>query len=265
MKRVLIGAVLTLCVLPLLAQVSDTTWDALVDREVLIIKQDGSEVTGTLIGVDVLEVNVMKEDGRIVVVDKAEVEEVRGVQKQPAEGVKDTAENIPPGNTFFLFNPLGFLQAGPIFEYGFLVGDELYVAPRFRILGLGLLPQVFADFTMNVYSSSVGINIIGQAPAGGKNRWYYGGAVEFGLSWEKGTDNSGDWEGSTGLIILGSNFGYKWRSPSGSFTNLGFFGGAAFELWNEWWYSYAPSYVFENDTSIYFVGGIELSFGWEGD
>jgi small nuclear ribonucleoprotein (snRNP)-like protein len=269
MKQFLVVIGLILFVFPLFADVSDSVWNALIDREVIVEKLDGSEVRGTLIGVGDLDVNVMKDDGKIVSVERSDVEEVRGVTSKPEKSSLSVQGDIPPGSTYFLFNPLGLLQTGPIFEYGFLVSPELYIAPRIRVLGMGLLTQVLAgaadDDWLKIYSFSAGVGIFGQnSPDGGPNRVYYGGTLELGIAFEYGdVGTSYEWEGSTNMLITGASFGYKWRNPTRFFVNLGIFAGVGFTLSSDWYYVDDPGTVYQGKEPTYFVGGLELAVGWE--
>lgn len=56
--------------------VPDAAWNAMVGRDVILHKRDGSEVRGELAGVDGISATVMKEDGRLVVVPRADVIEL---------------------------------------------------------------------------------------------------------------------------------------------------------------------------------------------
>jgi len=269
MKQFVSVIILILFVFPLCAEVSDSVWNALIDRKIVVEKLDGSEVRGTLIGVGDFDVNLMKDDGTIVTVEREDVEEVRGVASKTEKSSQSVQEDIPPGSSYFLINPLGLLQTGPIFEYGFLVSPELYVAPRIRILGMGLLTQVLAgaadDDWLRIYSFSAGVGIFGQnSPDGGPNRVYYGGTLELGFSSEYGDVGTDyEWEGSTNLLITGASFGYKWRKPTRFFMNLGIFAGVGFSLASDWYYVDDPGTVYTSEEITYFVGGIELAVGWE--
>lgn len=269
MKQFVVVIVLILSGLPLCADVSDSVWNALIERQVIVEKLDGSEVRGTLIGVGDFDINVMKDDGTIVTVERGEVEEVRGLASKTEKANQSVEGDIPAGSSYFLFNALGLLQTGPIFEYGFLVNPELYIAPRIRVLGMGLLTQVLAgaadDDWLRIYSFSAGAAIYGQnSPDGGPNRVYYGGTLELGFSFEYGdVGTSYEWEGSSNLIITGASFGYKWRNPTRFFMNLGIFAGVGFTLSSDWYYVDDPGTVYTGDEPTYFVGGLELAVGWE--
>ncbi len=273
MKRLFLCAVLFACALPLAAQVSDSVWNALIDRDVLITKLDGSEVRGELIGVDETSVTVARIDGRIVSVMKADAEEVRTTTATPvAPATEEPADDpavdavrsdIPLGSTYFLVDPLGFLQVGPIVEYGFLVGSSTYVAPRLRIMGLGVLSQAFGSWNLQPYSSSVGVNVTSMFAGSGPNRFYGGGSVEFGMTWSSGVNYYGPWEGTTGLFIVSSSFGHQWRYTGGFGLRLGAFAGVGIELWDEWWYTHSPEIVYANEELLYFVGGVQFALTWE--
>ena len=274
MKRLFLCAVLFACALPLAAQVSDSVWNALIGREVLITKLDGSEVRGELIGVDETSVTVARADGRIVSVVKADAEEVRTTtatpvapapEETPADPAVDAVRSdIPLGSTYFLFDPLGFLQLGPIVEYGFLVGSSTYVAPRLRIIGLGVLSQATSGWVMRPYSTAIGVNTTGMFGGSAPNRFYGGGSVEFGMTWNSGVDYYGAWEGDAGLIMVFGSFGHRWRYVGGFGFSLGAFGGVGSMLWDEWSYTHSPQIVYAyDDPALYFAGGLQLALTWE--
>ncbi len=268
MKRLFLCSVLIVCALPLHADVPDSVWNALVDREVVVGKLDGSRVEGTLIGVADTDITVMREDGRLVTVLRSEVEDVRGVSRAPAPAATEQREDAPKqdyplGSSYFLFDPLGFLQVGPVLEYGFLVGTDLYVAPRIRLLGLGVVSQALSGWEMKAYSLAAGIGVTRMFPTESANRVYGGGTVEFGVSWYEGEDSWESWEGNTGLLILSSNAGYQWRYPSRFFLRFGGFAGVGIELWDRWWYTDDPDEVYKEGTAVYFVFGLQFTLGWE--
>ncbi len=268
MRKIGSVVVFLVCALSLSAQVPDAVWSALQDREVVIVKLDGSEVDGTLIGVAETEVTVMKSDGRIVVVEKTDVEEVRGRTDTPpaareAAPAREERPDLPLGANYFLFDPLGFLQLGPVIEYGFLVGEDLYIAPRFRFVGLGLLTQVLGDFEVMPYSFGIGISGTRMIPAAGANKVYAGGVMEFVLGWSKGEDYWDEWEGNWGMLIFGTNVGYQWRNENRFGVRLGGLLGLGIQLWDSWWYVDDPDVVFDEDTGIYFYFGLQLALSWE--
>ncbi|TVQ95984.1 MAG: hypothetical protein EA403_17150 [Spirochaetaceae bacterium] len=215
-------------------------------------------------------VTVMKSDGRIVVVEKADAEEVRGKADAPVAAparepasARDERPDLPLGANYFLFDPLGFLQLGPVIEYGFLVGEDLYIAPRLRFVGLGLLTQVLGDFEVMPYSFSLGISGTRMIPAAGANKVYAGGVMEFVLGWSKGEDYWDEWEGNWGMLIFGSNVGYQWRNENRFGVRLGGLLGLGIQLWDRWWYVDDPDDVYDEDTGIYFYFGLQLALSWE--
>ncbi len=265
MKRLLIFIAFSIFILPLSAEIPDSVWEAMIERQLIIVKSNGDELEGSLISVDESDVNVMKKDGAIVTLSRQEVEEVRGISTSPPTEKQSKQKDIPPGSSYFLVNPLGFLQMGPIIEYGFLVSPELYIAPHIRLMGLGLLSQTASGSTMKVHSFSAGAAVYKQTPPDeGNNRIYFGGNLELGFSFEKGDVGTNyEWEGSTTLLITGASFGYKWRKPTRFFMSLGIFAGAAFTMASDWYYIDDPDTIYEEENVIYFVGGIEFSLGWE--
>ena len=66
MRRFLATAILLAVAATLVAEVSDTAYSALLNRQVLVVKTDGSEVTGELAAIKELELGVIKRDGEVV-------------------------------------------------------------------------------------------------------------------------------------------------------------------------------------------------------
>ncbi len=275
MKKVLF---ILLIALPVIAsaEVPDSVWISLLDREIIITKIDGSKVQGTLIGMEEEAVTVMKDDGRIVAVIKSTAADVRVViggetPAAPPTAAPTTVEedrDRPVGSYYFLANPLGFLQFGPVIELGIQAMPETMIGAHVRFAGLGLLAQLITaaepGSTLSPISIAPGLSIVrlfrlGNSP----DRFYVGSTFDFQINWTSGDDTTGEWTGSNALIVIMSNFGYRWRFPSRFFLNVGAFAGVGIWLWDEWYYILTPAVIYEEPTVIGFAWGLELSLGWE--
>ena len=98
---------------------------------------DGQVITGKIIETEKYPENRIKiqtEDGTVYIVKMADVEKI---VEQTAEGAAvtvalDTGDDQPMSRSYINVNLLGFLQWGPIVEYGFSVAEDLYLAPSPR-------------------------------------------------------------------------------------------------------------------------------------
>ncbi|MDZ7852655.1 MAG: hypothetical protein U5L98_08430 [Halomonas sp.] len=186
---------------------------------------------------------------------------------QPADG--DTGRDAAdPGSGYVLLNPLGFLQFGPILEGGFRVAGETYVGAHLRFSGMGVLYHVInTDFGSD--ESSVSPLSIGPAVTfhtllpytDTSNRFYAGGALGMDFGWSSGTDSVGDWEARWRSIVLATNFGHRWRNPSGFFINVGLIAGFAVGIESNWNYVDEPDDLQDDGTETTFYGMLEFSLG----
>ena len=80
--------------------ISASAWNALLERDVVLLRRDGSTVSGRLVGVDEQTATVVIADGRVVTTGKAEVTEVRAQVAAPPPAVAATtpaaAGPVPP-------------------------------------------------------------------------------------------------------------------------------------------------------------------------
>ncbi|MEM8568523.1 MAG: hypothetical protein AAGF85_18835 [Bacteroidota bacterium] len=166
----------------------------------------------------------------------------------------------------FNINPLGLLQFGPIFQYEAKIGERTYLAPHFRYAYAGLLTHAVwgtfdEDSELSAGTMALGIGVKTFAETSG-NTWYYGGIAD--LEWGSAQYGIGESfeseEEGTSLAIL-SNVGYRWRSSKSSYLNLGVFIGVASDLSSDETFINTGEVV--DNSSTYFFGMIELSFGWE--
>ncbi len=178
--------------------------------------------------------------------------------------VKSTPYEIGKGS--INVNPLGFLQFGPIIQYEARVGPRMAVVPYFRYAYAGLATHAAwdtyeEDNEMSPGSAGIGLGVKGFTST--TSAFYYGSFLDY--SWTTARYNVGDFDASEQIgnhLTLLSNFGYRWKSGSGGYINLGAFAGAAFTLKNEERYIDSGELIEKKDEVIIFAM-LELSFGWE--
>ncbi|MBN1534599.1 MAG: hypothetical protein JXA20_18140 [Spirochaetes bacterium] len=135
------------------------------------------------------------------------------------------------GRFEFEFNPVGFLQYGPMVNMGVRLGPVTFIDFHVRYPYAGVLYQVLEtdgfDRTASPDCAGVGGRInnvirLGASP----HAWYIGALGEYtwgGSEW-KGTGRNGydvtyerTWKGYT----IALNAGFRWRFSSGFYMNLG--------------------------------------------
>lgn len=160
---------------------------------------------------------------------------------QGFEPADDPADDYPIGDVAVTFNPLGFVQFGPILGLEVGVTDDLVATVHTRLVPLGVLSWLIAADE----ADGVPDELSGFAFGGGllrffgteQNKPYLGGMLEFAS-----TDAlylQGDffeWEEQTTAFVMIANGGYRFRFDGGFFLNTGAFLGAAFSSW-EWDYT----------------------------
>ena len=257
---VLLGAVVASS---LVAEVQDSTWNALLKRDVVIDLVDGSQAAGELIGVEAEVVTLMSKTGEVRTIKKVDVREVRGaVAAAPA-----APSDVPLGSRYFSFNPIGLLQFGPSLDFGLMITDGLYIVPDLRLAGLSVLHYfVSAAYPSleSIPSFAPGVRVYYLFKQEGKpNCWYLSGLAAYEFWWNTyvNTYSSATTYYHTESLIIGGGFGYRWRGSNHRFFELGLFGGAAVTTLNESWTAGQAAESLGNVAML--VGMVELSFGWE--
>ncbi len=205
------------------------------------------------------------EKSRVFMIDYANgSREVFNQTSQSSAGAKDVnLATLPDGS--FNFNPLGFLQLGPIIQYEKRMSTNTVFAPYFRYAYLGLLTHIiwtgFDDGRLSPATFGIGAGVKGFAEEAG-NSMYYGAFLDYNVA--KANYDIGEYyetqEKYSGLAVV-SNVGYRWRKASGNYVNLGLFAGAAFTLKDEERYvNTGELYDSYSTTTIFAM--LELSFGF---
>jgi small nuclear ribonucleoprotein (snRNP)-like protein len=132
LKKLIIGLFCIFVVSALHAEVSDDVWKALINQNVIIEKNDGSEVAGKLASVADQVVVVIKADGKVVSVTKKDVNNVRvsTASETTAGEAPSKVADVPLRLMYFQFDPLGFLQIGPSAELGYRVTPSTLVVSK---------------------------------------------------------------------------------------------------------------------------------------
>ena len=268
MKKLIIGLLCVFVVSALYAEVSDDVWKALISQNVIIEKNDGSEVAGKLTSVADLVVVVIKADGHVVSVTKKDVSSVRvNTASETTEAAPSQVADVPLRQMYFQFDPLGFLQIGPSAEIGYRVTPSTLVSLAVRFEGLGLLYQDIATSGFQWNASLTNMAVEGMVyqlfSAFGMNRWYLQGM--FGIAWgsTNGVDFGGNWQGNEYHLEIAVGGGYRWRFISGFFVDLGALAGVGPQLSNTKYYTSNPSTIINNGLNVYIVGMLQVHLGWE--
>ena len=269
MKSRILACLCFFVVLSTYAEVSDSVWKALLNRDVIIEKSDGSEVTGKLTSFDDLSVVVIKADGKVVSVQKKGVSSVRvnTAGEAPAQETKTgqaVAADAPLKSAYFLADPLGFLQAGPTIELGFRVAPNTLFGIAGRFEGLGVLAQVLGSFELSPTTVAVEAMLYQLFPTIGRDRWYVMAAVGYTFGASAGdVGTSFEWKSNWSNVEVGAGGGYRWRFPGDFFLDVGALAGAAIGLGGKWYYLSSPSTTYTSSALTTIIGMLQLHLGWE--
>lgn len=168
----------------------------------------------------------------------------------------DSDEATELGKIHLGFQPLGFLQFGPVFELGFRVGKNFLIGPQFRYMSLGLLYMVIMDHHQTMGCYAVGGSFKHFPTYKQKNKFYYGLSVEY----QYGADEGYNWHGEHAGLVLLSNTGYRFRFNSGFYMNLGLFAGTYINFLDE---TYRSGILYEEGGYIHFAGFMDFGLGFE--
>ena len=240
------------------------------DMEDVVYLKNGSIIRGIIIEqVPNVSIKVQTRDGSVFVY---EMENILKITKEPRTGVAPLGSKAPVssslGKSAFLFNPLGFLQFGPILEGEFSLTPDTFFTAHFRYSALGFVYQAlesdgFSDgISFTSAALGAGIRKFLENPYS-SNRFYLSGAAEYswgGTSGDVGTND--EWKGKDAQIIFLGNFGHRWRYPSKFFLNLGLIAGFGTDIKDDWWYIREPDHIYKESGAV-FAAMLELSFGWE--
>jgi len=165
----------------------------------------------------------------------------------------------------FIFNPLGFLQFGPIFQFEFALMNYMYIVPHFRYAYAGLLTHVAwdtfdedAELSAGSFGIGAGLKIFNEL---GSGYLYYGGILDLAFTkarYDIGFASESE-EKATELSLMG-NVGYRWITGGGFSLNLGLIIGPTFSLSAEETFIGGGPKVNTKETS--FLAMLEFSLGW---
>jgi len=153
------------------------------------------------------------------------------------------------------FNPVGFLQFGPMVDFEIRVTDNFVLFPHVRFAGLGLLSHLSVDYDyLDVTSMAFGggFRIL---PGSGKHRMYFGGVAEYG--WGTGSNDWDDSEYRHSYISMVGNVGYRWRFSS-MYIQTGGYLGLVFETEDV-----RTDYHVDYGNDVLFMAMLEFAIGFE--
>ncbi|MCX7040090.1 MAG: hypothetical protein NT005_13270 [Spirochaetes bacterium] len=160
------------------ADVSDTVWKALLQKSVIVVTTDGSEVSGELAVVESDQVVVIKPDGEPVVVERDDVRTVRAKTaasgSQSAKSESEQAGGQPgepeptkePSRHFvMLFNPIGNVLSSVLLDSVDISADLQFALSK--SLAIGVEPEIaVGDFSGFGVWGGVLFFPMGKAPEG---------------------------------------------------------------------------------------------------
>jgi len=245
-------------------------------RDVIYLK-NGSIIKGNVIEMDpASNLKIETSDGSIFVfrmdeIEKmtkepvADPEEIPVIKDDKSDERKTSESALQPQNTMLGrigigFQPLGFLQFGPVVNAEVRLGKNFVIGPQFRYTPLGLLFNVVNDFDNTMQCYGIGGTVRHFPAAGKKNKFYYGVGAEYEYGWCR---DEGDWYGENKGIVSMINIGYRWRYNSGFYMNLGLFTGAYINIFDKW--TGYEDLSIHHDESGYarFFGYLEFTLGLE--
>ena len=175
------------------------------------------------------------------------------------------------GAISFYFEPLGFVQFGPIFGIEIGTGSNLMIDAHLRYSAGGLIYRAIStefepEQELNPGSMAVGGGIRYFFPrTRSPHRPYLGGFFEYG--WESGTGDEGDydeWTWESRHIVFGADGGFRFRFGNTFYLGLGGSFGVAPEIFDEWEYvNPLLTEESESETDVYPFGMLRLTLGFE--
>lgn len=168
------------------------------------------------------------------------------------------------------FNPMGFLQFGPIFEASLRAWGETYLGASIRLSGLGL-----AYHLVNMdFEESYSVSLLSFGPALNStslfeysdtpHRFYFSTYLGADFGGGSGSDGVGDWEDEWFSVIPAIGGGHRWRTGRGFFVNLGLMAGAVIGVTYHWYYTAEPDLLYDQgDTWSFPFFMLEISLGRE--
>ena len=145
--------------------------------------------------------------------------------------MQGVAQSSNPVKSNLQFNPLGFVQFGPIIQAEIAVAPSFVLFPHARFAGLGLLSHLSVDYDEFDVSSMAfggGFRVL---PGSGKHRPYVGALVEYG--WGTGQDSGSDYYNAAkyrhSYVSVIGNGGFRWRFNK-LIMQAGAYAGAVIEI-----------------------------------
>lgn len=237
-------------------------------QDVIVLK-NGNEIKAKVIEITPTEIKYKKFDnlqGPTVVIVKSDVFMIKyengtkdvinaGSTTSGSEAKSaSVSRSLTPdaGWSAIYFQPLGFLQFGPIIGGEVAASPNVTIGAHLRIPSLGLLSYVAAynasdgaPDQMSGFGLGADINYF---PVSARNGFYVGFVTEYiSTSQLYLQGDIYEWQDKTSFFLLAANGGYKWGFPSGFFVSTGLLLGDAVPLSGKWHYTQGYDTTEKND------------------
>ena len=173
--------------------------------------------------------------------------------------VQGNAQSSYPVKSNLQFNPLGFVQFGPIIQAEIAIAPNFVLFPHARFAGLGLLSHLSVDYDEFDVSSMAfggGFRVL---PGRGKHRPYAGALVEYG--WGTGQDSGGGYYNAAkyrhSYVSVIGNGRFRWRF-SKLIMQAGAYVGAVIETEDV-----RTDVHVDYGTDVLFIAMLEFGIGFE--
>jgi hypothetical protein len=208
---------------------------AFADQQVVdtVYLKDGSILKGTIKSLTDESLRIVTTAGLDLTIGMDTVDRFERGSSTNTPAASAGPDAAPLAPSAIEVNLLGLLQFGPYVRYHIQVAPNVFISPHIRVGYLGALNYVL----WGGGGIGAGASVLWFFPTPGPNRLYAGSFTEAGI------DNETDF-----ILVIGTNVGYRWRFPNGSYWNTGAIAGVSYDFWDELWI---------------FAGMLELSWGRE--
>jgi len=189
-----------------------------------------------------------------------------------SSGTEKKSSSKPLGAVNIYFQPLGFVQFGPIVGLEIKVAEIAVLDAHWRYSKLGVaynaIAGTFLDDDEYLLPSSMafggGVRFL--IPTKSPHRPYAGALFEFNLEKRiEDEDQSYESERDSRSLVFATAGGYRFRIGNSFNLSLGGMFGAAFDVYKKWWYTniyYEPG-KFDGKHRVHPFGMLEVALGWE--
>jgi len=234
-----------------------------------IVLKSGAEIQAKVLEINSVEIKYKRFDnpeGPTIVIGKAEVLSIKyenGAQEiintDSSQAPDAAAINAPHNKDFYtgiFFNPLGFLQFGPILGADFTINRHFIIDTFLLIPSIGMLTRIlYNDNAASTSYKGIGIGAGAQYFTGGNTGGFYVGPIFMYWVLDYTDSRSNSYESKQ--LAIACNAGYKFQFPSGFHVKTGGFVGANIFLDAKWNGGYSSS-----DGDVVFFGMFEVALGF---